>query len=206
MLMMCLEVLRGEFFCFSVRDWEEICRKILSLLFLNFQLPAKMLNFIFTEVTRKLGYLRWLNFVQENWLREHIMSPLKMTNLFQDMMPNFFPKNVGFDVSRSAILMISRTQLKPKNLQFLRPQISIVYQGNIVWTSPYLLGGSISYKMFKKKGGRFDMITIFRWGLLGKMGVKCFRWRVQFLHKSKLKRLLTKIYSSVNLNSEFSYF
>ena len=58
MLMMCLEVLRGEFFCFSVRDWEEICRKILSLLFLNFQLPAKMLNFIFTEVTWKLGYLR----------------------------------------------------------------------------------------------------------------------------------------------------
>ena len=44
------------------------------------------------------------------------MSPLKMINLFQDMMPNFSSQNVGFDVSRSAILMISRTQLKPKNL------------------------------------------------------------------------------------------
>ena len=57
MLMMCLEVLREEFFCFPVRDWEEIYRKILSLVFLNFELPAKMLNFIFTEVTWKLGYL-----------------------------------------------------------------------------------------------------------------------------------------------------
>ena len=58
MLMMCLEVLREEFFCFPGRDWEEIYRKILSLVFLNFQLPAKILNFIFTEVTLKLGYLR----------------------------------------------------------------------------------------------------------------------------------------------------
>ena len=51
------------------------------------------------------------------------------------------------------------------------------------------------------------MITIFRWGLLEKMGVKCFRG-VQFLDKSKLKSeifnekksVLTKIFSSVTLN------
>ena len=71
MLLMCLEVLREGFFCFPVRDWEGVCRKLLSLVFLNFQLLAKMLNFIFIEVTWKLGYLRWLNFVQENWLRGH---------------------------------------------------------------------------------------------------------------------------------------
>ena len=59
------------FFCFLVRDWKGVCRKLLSLVFLNFQLLAKMLNFIFIEVTWKLGYLRWLNFVQENWLRGH---------------------------------------------------------------------------------------------------------------------------------------
>ena len=58
MLLMCLEVLREGFFCFPVRDWEGVCRKLLSLVFLNFQLLAKMLNFIFIEVTWKLGYLR----------------------------------------------------------------------------------------------------------------------------------------------------
>ena len=47
--------------------------------------------------------------------RTHIMPPLKMINLFQDMMPNFSPKNVGLEVSRPAIFMINRTQLKPKN-------------------------------------------------------------------------------------------
>ena len=68
---MCLEVLREGFFCFPVRDWKGVCRKLMSLVFLNFQLPTKMLNFIFNKVTWKLGYLKWLNFVQENWLRGH---------------------------------------------------------------------------------------------------------------------------------------
>ena len=64
--------------------------------------------------------------------------------------------------------------------------------------------------------GRLDMNTVFRWGLLGKIGVRFFRIGVgvQFLHKDKLKSeifnenksLLTKMFSSVNLNSEFSYF
>ena len=58
MLLMCLEVLKKEFFCFPVRDWEGVCRKLLSLVFLNFEILAKMLNFIFIEVTWKLGYLR----------------------------------------------------------------------------------------------------------------------------------------------------
>ena len=57
------------------------------------------------------------------------------------------------------------------------------------------------------------MITIFRWGLLEKKGVRFFR-EVQFLHKNKLKfeivnekkSLLTKMFSSVSLNSEFSCF
>ena len=31
MLLMCLEVLREGFFCFPRRDWEGICRKLLSL-------------------------------------------------------------------------------------------------------------------------------------------------------------------------------
>ena len=58
MLLMCLEVLREGFVCFPMRDWEGVCRKLLSLVFLNFELPVKTLDFIFIEVTRKLGYLR----------------------------------------------------------------------------------------------------------------------------------------------------
>ena len=42
------------------------------------------------------------------------MSPLKMINLFQDMMPNFSPKNVGLEGSRPVIFMINRTQLESK--------------------------------------------------------------------------------------------
>ena len=58
MLLMCLEVLREGYFCFAVRDWEGVCKKLLSIVFLNFQLLPKMLNFIFIEVRWILGYLR----------------------------------------------------------------------------------------------------------------------------------------------------
>ena len=41
------------------------------LYFLKFSTPSQMLNFIFSEVTRKLSYLRGLNFLREKWLRGH---------------------------------------------------------------------------------------------------------------------------------------
>ena len=47
--------------------------------------------------------------------RTPFMSPLKMINLSQDMMPNISPKSVGIEVSRPAIFMTNRTELKPKN-------------------------------------------------------------------------------------------
>ena len=47
--------------------------------------------------------------------RTHIMSPSKMIDLFQDIMTNFFQKTMVLDISRPAIFMINRTQLKPKN-------------------------------------------------------------------------------------------
>ena len=50
------------------------------------------------------------------------MSLLKLINLFQDMMPNFSPKNVGLEVSGPAIFMTIRTQLKPKNYCMSRKQ------------------------------------------------------------------------------------
>ena len=46
--------------------------------------------------------------------RAHFMSPLKMINLFQDMIPNFSATNVDLQVSRPVTFMINRTQLKPK--------------------------------------------------------------------------------------------
>ena len=47
--------------------------------------------------------------------RTHFLSSLKMINLFQNMMPNYFPKNLDLEVSRPVIFMIDRTQLKAKN-------------------------------------------------------------------------------------------
>ena len=40
---------------------------------------------------------------------------MKIINLFQDIMSNFSPKNVGLEVSRRATFLINRTQLYPKN-------------------------------------------------------------------------------------------
>ena len=137
--------------------------------------------------------------------RTHFMS--------QDMMPNFSPKNVGLEVSRPAIFMINRTQLKPKN--------QVLYVRKTWCESLHFLWRVESHTKFSKKKkkmgeGRLHMNTIFRRGLLGKIGVRFFRMEVgvQFLHKDKLKSeifnenksLLTKMFSSVNLNSEFSYF
>ena len=47
--------------------------------------------------------------------RTHFMPPLKMIYLFQDMVLNVSPQNVDLEVSRPAIFIINRTQLKLKN-------------------------------------------------------------------------------------------
>ena len=104
------------------------------------------------------------------------MSPLKMINLFRDMMPNFSPKNVGLEVSRPAIFMINRTQLKPKN-QVLYARKTLCEPPHFCQRveSPTKLKIYIYIYMGK---GRLDMSTIFRWGLLGKIGVRFFRMGV----------------------------
>ena len=48
---------------------------ILSYCLYIFKLLAKVLNFIFIEVTWKLGFLRILNFIQEKWLRGYASCP-----------------------------------------------------------------------------------------------------------------------------------
>ena len=56
-------------FLFSCERLGRVCRKLLSLVFWNFEFHAKMVNIILIEVTWKFGHLRWLNFVKENCLR-----------------------------------------------------------------------------------------------------------------------------------------
>ena len=173
MLLICLEVLREGFFCFPVkgkdweflRDWERVCRKLLSLVFLNFKRPAKMLNFIFIEVTWKLSYLRWLNFVLENWLRG-LTSCLnrKWLICFRIWCQTFPPK-----------MWVLRFQ----DLQFLwlighswSPKIKYCMSGkqceplHFCWRveSPT----KFSTKKKTRRQGRLGMNTIFRWGLLGR--------------------------------------
>ena len=58
LLLVRLYMLREGIFYFLVRHWDEVFRKVLSLVSLNSQLLAKMLNFIFIKVTCKLRYLR----------------------------------------------------------------------------------------------------------------------------------------------------
>ena len=104
------------FFCFLVRDWKGVCRKLLSLVFLNFHLLAKRLNFIFIKVTWKLGYLRRLNFVQGNWLRGNTSClHWRWLIYFRLWCQTFPPKISRLEVSRREIFMINRIQLKTKN-------------------------------------------------------------------------------------------
>ena len=100
---------------------------ILCILF-NFKLQAKLLNFIFIEVMWKLNYLRWLNFVQEKWLRRHFfMSPCNFFFFFFRMRWPTFPHKMWVTgrgvlqdhknmVSRaSSIFMTNKKLLKSKN-------------------------------------------------------------------------------------------
>ena len=92
-----------------MRDWEGVCGKLLSLVFLNFQLVAKNAEFHVHQSHMEIGLSEVIKFcIRDLIKRTHFMSPLKMINLFQDMIPNFCPKAVGLDVSRPAILMIIR--------------------------------------------------------------------------------------------------
>ena len=88
---------------------------ILCILF-NFKLQAKLLNFIFIEVMWKLNYLRWLNFVQEKWLRRHFfMSPCNFFFFFKGCGDQRYPKKCESQVEVSC--RIIRTWFQ-EHLQF----------------------------------------------------------------------------------------
>ena len=87
-----------------------------SLLSLKFSTSSQNAEFHIYRSQLEIGLSQMIKFSTRKLIkRTHFMSPLKMINLFQDMMPNFFPKNVGVEVLRPATFMINRTQLKPKN-------------------------------------------------------------------------------------------
>ena len=98
-----------------------------SLYFFKFMTTIKILNFIFVKVICKLSYLRWLNFVQEKWLRGHTYCLHEKWLICFRMSWQTFPQNIwvmGRGVSQandktisrpSARFMINRTQLKFKN-------------------------------------------------------------------------------------------
>ena len=170
MLLMCLEVLREGFFCLSLRDWERVCRKLLSLVFLNFQLLAKMLNFIFNKVTWKLSYLRWLNFVQENWLRGHTSCLHWKWLICFRISCQTFPQKMWV--------------LRFQDLNFLwlighswSPKIKFCMSGKQCEPLHFCWKVESPTKFSKKRGvgGKLDMNTIFRWRLLRKIGVRFFR-------------------------------
>ena len=118
-LLCCWSTEGRGFFCFPVRDWEGVCRKLLSLVFLNFQLLAKNAEFHIHQSHMEIGLSEVIKFCTRNLIKmTHFMSPLKMINLFQDMIPNFCPKAVGLQVSRPAILMIIRHSWSPKITNF----------------------------------------------------------------------------------------
>ena len=84
--------------------------------FLKFSTSSQNAEFHIHQSHMEIGLSEVIKFCTRKLIkRTHFTSPLKMINLFQDMMPNFSPKNVGLEISRPAIFMINRTQLKPKN-------------------------------------------------------------------------------------------
>ena len=89
----------------------------------------------------------------------------------QHMMTPPPKKNVRVEVSRPAVFMINRTQLKFKN------------HNKYCMSGKHNMNLSISrgelnvLPNFQKGGGELDMITIFRRGLLGKTEVRFF-WGV----------------------------
>ena len=91
-------------FLFSCERLGRVCRKLLSLVFWNFQNGEYHINRSHMEIWSS----EVIKFCKRKlFKRRHFMSPLKMINLFQDMMPNFSPKTVGLEISRPAIFMIN---------------------------------------------------------------------------------------------------
>ena len=106
----------GRVFLFSYEGLGSSLQETIVSSFLKFLTSSQNSEFHIHRSHIEIGLSELIRFCTRKLIkRTHFMSPLKMINLFQDMMPNFSAKNVDLEVSRTAIFMINRTQLKPKN-------------------------------------------------------------------------------------------
>ena len=103
-------------FLFSCERLGRVLLETIVSSFLKFSTSTQNAQFHIHQSHMEIGLSEVIKFCTRKLIkRTHFMSPLKMINLFQDMMPNLSPKNVGPEVSRPAIFMINRTQLTPKD-------------------------------------------------------------------------------------------
>ena len=87
---------------FRIYSYTVFCIFSYSLYFFLIFNLAKLLNFIFIEVTWKLGYLRWLNFAQER----HTSCLHAKWLIVSGCGDKLFPKNCEL----SPVIMITRFQ------------------------------------------------------------------------------------------------
>ena len=106
----------GKVFLFSCKRLGRSLWETIVASFLKFSTSSQNAEFHIHQSHMEIGLSEVIKFCTRKLIKKtHFMSPLKMINLFPDMMPNLSPKNVGLEVLRSAIFMINRTQLKPRN-------------------------------------------------------------------------------------------
>ena len=106
----------GRVFLFSCERLGRGLQESIVSSVLKFSTSSQNAEFHIYQSHMEIGLSQVIKFCTRKLImRTHFMSPLKIINLFQDMMPKFSPKNVGLEVSRRAIFMINRTQLKLKN-------------------------------------------------------------------------------------------
>ena len=114
MLLVCLE--EGKDFLFSCERLGRGLQETVVSCVLKFSTSSQNAKFHIHRSYIESGLSEVIKFCTRKLIkRTHFMSSFKMISLFQDMMPNFSPKNVRLEVLRPAIVMINRRQLKPIN-------------------------------------------------------------------------------------------
>ena len=106
----------GRIFLFSCEKLGRGLQDAIVSSFLKFLTSGQNAEFHIFRSHMEIGLSEVITFCTRKLIkRTHFIDPLKMINLFEDMMSNFPPKNMDLEVSRPAIFMINRTQLKSKN-------------------------------------------------------------------------------------------
>ena len=107
----------GRVFLFSCNRVGRVLKETIVSSFLKFSTSTQNAEFHIHRSQMEIGLSEIIKFCTRKLIeRTHFKTPLKVINLFQDMMPKFSPKTVGLEALTPAFFMINnRTQLKPKN-------------------------------------------------------------------------------------------